>query len=697
MPDSPTINQVSNVNTTDPDLIELAGHHAYKKDPLNSNIVVNGKSFKVIHTNYNLESGLDALTVKNLQTNEITVVFVGSQQMVEDWGLTNSKLIGNKVPQQIKDAQAYFDYVNENVGPVASVTGNSLGGGLTNAVAINNPQVRAVTLNSAILPGGMVDPKGDYSHIHNYYSKYDFLTSTEEAIRLGHRIPGNKYSINNGLPLFGQIGSNHTGYVDVAEDGSFKVEVGIKGQPGYGFIHVGADDHVVTSLWTGAPLYSGFTPKIEINEENMLKLAAGIEHQVTGKVTNVREYLGNSVAIVENESANFSKRVNQLQDTFQQMFDDLAADPVFNGISETGTAIKGFIDDLISVVNTAEERCRFLNSVLNSKPAELIEFITNTDISVESIFAPIRNFLNQIKENIDSLIGFLHHIVYQELPALFQGGTDAFVDAVVGEFNAHYNIINKNKEDVYKQLTDYQTQVQDVATSFHNQDRRLASAISGGGSMEYSVNPIRKTDIFTIESSPYMKLGAAMKEIQVELAHSQIKNVLSKLAQPLLTNLASITGAVNLAINGAIFTVQAAKNVSIYGSPLTILLSLFTDYEQRVKKAANSVLEPLRDAEEITSSLSQGLFRVSANLPQMIENFKPYIDTAIFERGNYQNVRLYNLAATAHLEEMELIFADIIQQLSDEKANSIEETLDVSKSVKTNLELLREQVERCTL
>ena len=82
------------------------------------------------------------------------------------------------------------------------------------------------------------------------------------------------------------------------------------------------------------------------------------------------------------------------------------------------------------------------------------------------------------------------------------------------------------------------------------------------------------------------------------------------------------------------------------------------------------------------------MLRMIANLPEMLNNFKPYIDTAIFEPGKYENVRLYNVSALAILDEMELLFNDIIYQLSNEKANAIEATLEISQNVLGNIQIL---------
>ncbi|ALC87787.1 hypothetical protein AM499_19735 [Bacillus sp. FJAT-22090] len=691
------INNVTRPNTNDRDLVELAGYHAYQKYEVNDILQVNGKEFYVIHTLYDTSSGLDALTIQNFETKELSVVFVGSEQLDKDWIGTNTKLLSDVPPAQIHDAKAYFQQMNNKYGDISSVSGNSLAGALTNAVAIENPQVKAVTLNPAILPSGMVDPTKDYTNITNYYSKYDFLTGTEESIGMGDRIPGNKYGINNGIPMFSMLGSNHTGYVEADTEGNFKIEIGIKDEPGHGFIYVGADDHIVTSIWTGSPLYSGQTEKILINKENMLLLSDGIRDHVKGRITNVRDYIGNSVSIVSDESARFNQRVTRLQETFQYMFEELAGDPVFNGIAKTGMIIKECIDELILLLNSAEARCRVLNSILNSKPAEIIEFIFSIDIDVEGLFAPAKAYLHQLKVDVDNLVANAQNIVQHDIPKLFEGGKDLFVDAVVGELNAHYNIVNENKDKVYKQLNAYETQVHDIAISFHNKDRNLASSIHSGSTLEDGVDSVQNTEVFTIESSSYVVVGMKIKEIQVELAHNHMNAIGISILTPILLGLEALLFLIETALSAIIIAVKAALNVGLYGNPVSLLISLFTNYEERVRRAVQSALEPLEEMEVTVEGLRKGFGRMIANLPEMLNNFKPYIDTAIFEPGKYENVRLYNVSALAVLDEMELLFNDIIYQLSDEKANAIEATLEISQNVLGNIQILKEQVHRVTL
>src|SRR5690625_3908867 len=154
------------VGHDDKDLVQLAGYHAYKKHGKDDRILINDRSFKVKEIKNNNETGLDALVVKNVtpltkggvenKSGELIVVFVGSDQIKGDWIDTNINLIGEAEPAQLVAAKKYFKDVEERIGTVSSVTGNSLGGALANTVAIDYPHVSSVTLNPAMLPGDVI-------------------------------------------------------------------------------------------------------------------------------------------------------------------------------------------------------------------------------------------------------------------------------------------------------------------------------------------------------------------------------------------------------------------------------------------------------------------------------------------------------------------------------------------------------------
>lgn len=245
------------------------------------------------------------MTVQNSKTGEMSVVFVGSDQIVEDWITTNINLIGEAEPDQRKAAVEYFEEMEENFGEISSVTGNSLGGALANRVAIDDSNVKSVTLNPAMLPDGMVDNDKDYGNIINYQSEFDVLTYVQEAINYDKRVPGNNYSIHSGLPIFPAFTSNHTGYVEEDSNGDYTIEVGTENQPGHGVIHVGADDHVVTSIWTGASLHYESGVPIELNVGDIKVLTNKLESNISNRITVVGDYMDHAIDIVEGESEKF--------------------------------------------------------------------------------------------------------------------------------------------------------------------------------------------------------------------------------------------------------------------------------------------------------------------------------------------------------------------------------------------------------
>ena len=690
------VNKELTFDTTDQDLVQLAGYHAYKNYEIGHVETINGKEFEVIDTVYNGESGLDAMTVKNDHSGELSVVYVGSDQLVGDWLGTNAQLPSYVKPAQIKAAKQYFDDISDQIGEISSVTGNSLAGANANAVGIENPDVKVVTINPAMLPGGMIDPTKEYANITNYYSEYDVLTRSQETLGYGDRIPGNVYKINNGVSKFSEIIANHKGYPEDKIEGEFKVMIGKEGEVGHGYIHVGADSHIVTSIWTGIPLYGGSSTIIKINRDSLNQLATGIEKDVKGRLEMASDYLGNSISIVHDESAKFNQRLSNLQEKFQLMFESIAGEPMFKGITTTGYMIKSCIDALISLLDLAEEKCRFLNVVLNSKPAELMEFITSTDISVESLFAPTRNYLRRLQYNVDELVFGAQDIIRKDIPKIFISGTSSFIDAVAGELDAHYSIIQKNKGKMDGQLINYEKQIRVIAEAFNNVDYSSAEAMRTNSNFIKIMETEQNMVTVSLEESSYLKDEISLKEVHVNLVHAELKGKSMKVMVPILFVIRGLLRSIEGTLEATIFAMKSTVNITLYGNPVSLVRGLFTDYDQKVKAAAKEARQPIEDMEEVIEGLRIAIDRLIVGLPEMLDDFKVYIDTAIFAPSKYSNVRLYNIAALAILDEMDLLFNDIILQMANEKGKAIDASLEMSQSVLKNIQILKEQVDRGT-
>ncbi len=684
---------------SDKDLVELAGYNAYINYTELQPITVNGTKYRVVDTNYKDPTGVDAMTVQNKITKEFTIVYTGTGDNQDI--VTDVKLLGDVPPVQLEHAVEYFNKMDERYG-INSICGNSLAGAYTNAVAIKNPDVKAVNLNPALLPAGMADPNKTYDNITNYFSKYDVLTKTEISLDMGHRIPGKQYEINNGVPELGHIATNHTGYkkgggIDSGDEGQFYT-IGVKGQPGFGKIYMAADEHLVTSIWSGLPLYGGGqTERIDINPENLNLLATALENRVIQKVSFVQDYLGNSADIIEHEGYQFNMRVTKLQEIFEEAFEATISDPVFNGIATSGYIIQAHIDSLINLLHIAEDQCRFLNSILNSPPAELLEHLTSTNVNVESMFSEARSYLYRLKDKLSELTGAASHIIYDKIPELFESGKELFVDAVVDELQAHYQIIDKNKNKVLNQLKEYQNQVQEVAYAFESQDKGLGAAIEGKtGGVEGKVN-VQLTNIYTIEESPYMLEKMLLKDIHLDAKFGAFTSTTYALLLPILHSLKWFLTTIESTLEILSGAVKGATNLILHGNAPGALLSIFTDFDEKVKSSASNTLKPLDEVAANIEGIRIGVDNLIVNYPVLLTNLKPYVDTALFHDSGYQNVQLYNTAATSILSEMEMLFQDIVYQLSDHKADSVVALRKVSESALGNMNLLHQQVNRGTM
>ncbi|WP_018934393.1 hypothetical protein [Gracilibacillus lacisalsi] len=102
--------------TQDSDLVQLAGYHAYIESREEDQLEVNGTVYKVININYGHSTGLDAITVQNLSTQEFTIVYVGTDKdQLEDL-LTDAYLLGSTDVPQLTAAKKYYEDMDKQYG-----------------------------------------------------------------------------------------------------------------------------------------------------------------------------------------------------------------------------------------------------------------------------------------------------------------------------------------------------------------------------------------------------------------------------------------------------------------------------------------------------------------------------------------------------------------------------------------------------
>lgn len=472
--------------------------------------------------------------------------------------------------------------------------------------------------------------------------------------------------------------------------------IGVEGEPGFGRIYIDADEHIVTSIWIGEPLYSGDSIKIDINEENLNLLANGLKDSVLDRLSLVQEYLGHSREIVDDEGRKMSERISQLQSTFEEEFENAAENHLFKGITKTMNLMKFELEQVISLLDFAEMQSKSLNLILNSPPMELAEHILNIDLSVENIFEEARQLLRKLQRQFDQLTHLANYFMIDFIPDLFKGGTNKYLDAVVGELQAHYEIIYNNKDKVYKHISKFQKQVQDTAITFQERDESLANAIANQTPIQ-DTGSVQQTNEYLLEESPYLKEKMRIKEIQLDFAFRLFTAETHKLVFPLLNGLRFLLSTIENTLELLSITIKGVTNVMLNGTIPGLLISIFTNYDDKIRAAVNTTLGPIDEIAKTIEGVRKGINKLIINYPILLKNFKPYLYSALFSNSKYYNVHLYNSATLAILNEMELLFKDIVHQLSNHKAKAIDALGKVSEKVLKNIKQLELQIARGTM
>lgn len=202
---------------TDQDLVYLSitAGYEYNEDTSMKKYTATNGVYKIIAT-YTDEP--QAVLVANEATGETAVIFAGSVEEA-DWRV-NAENASGKMPDQYNMAPAVFSNlsnqaISQGYSAPKYVAGNSLGGGLANCVAMQNSEIKSVTINPSIVPEpvlGMVSPSFNSNNCTNYISENDPLNDLQNAADLREsRVPGNKIIIKSGVPGFNSIVNAHKG------------------------------------------------------------------------------------------------------------------------------------------------------------------------------------------------------------------------------------------------------------------------------------------------------------------------------------------------------------------------------------------------------------------------------------------------------------------------------------------------------
>jgi hypothetical protein len=193
--------------TTHDDLMDLGTRWSYADLEQHVKVPVNGKHFVVVHVEIDEVTGLDAYTFRNHTTGELSIGFQGTDGALDV--LADATLITSLTPAQFAAADRYVDTIERDLGPVGSVCGNSLGGGLAAHVATTRPYLQAVTVNPAPVPWGAARP--GVRNVRNYITETDPLHRALQAGRLDHRLVGETVTVAGTSFHLDHLVTNHVG------------------------------------------------------------------------------------------------------------------------------------------------------------------------------------------------------------------------------------------------------------------------------------------------------------------------------------------------------------------------------------------------------------------------------------------------------------------------------------------------------
>lgn len=206
---------MSDQDTSHADLMDLSSRIAYEpelyEEPVGGSlpvtVTVNGKHFAVLNSEVDPVTGLDALTLQNVVTREVTVAFQGTSGMTDV--LTDGTLVTTATPAQYTAAVAYVERMSGRYGPVGSVCGNSLGGGLAAYVGVRDSSITTVTVNPAPVPAKASGAR--VGNVTNYISTLDPLHRAVVGGGFADRVVGAVVSYEGTSAHVAFIGTNHVG------------------------------------------------------------------------------------------------------------------------------------------------------------------------------------------------------------------------------------------------------------------------------------------------------------------------------------------------------------------------------------------------------------------------------------------------------------------------------------------------------
>lgn len=622
----------------DRDMVELSGKVVYEqrandKGKSVNSVKVNGNDYRVVKRSFDQHpSGLDYIVVEN-EYGVRAMVFEGTHGNQDI--LTDAKLVGSGTPEQYRDALAEFRRMDKRY-HVSVVGGNSLGGGLANWVAVHDKRVRSVTLDPAVIPSGGWRSSDRYDgRIVNYCGRYDLLTSVERAAGLGWRLPGETRKVSFGVPYFNLLDSNHTGY----------------GPAGY----PGADDLIPVSVFTGRPV-SGHRIRLDVGDVE--GLSGHLEESTGDAGRRASSYLGSAVGLVLGEGAGYSPRVDGLEQVFPQILQSCPGGPMLLGMGGLDEAAERAWREQTSV-NRIVSGFPILGGVVGMLP-----------YSLGSLH----------KSFIDAMGGV--KLPRGDFEVLLRDVDDGFVDdAMVDKLKAYYRVLGDNRATVDAQLQGFSRRAGAIGRQIAEADRQRALERVMKG-----IAPVPSFERKRLRESNAIDKVMADKQ---RILDRNWRMFLRKSIPPIL-EFVNFVGTCALAV-------QPLVNMVLGG----LLVDSVVDWFQKAfgndsRDQLDDIRDQLNELSEWLRTVLDAVRLVDTHLLDVVKDFKPYIDMAIFQGTALGEVMELTQRARNEYGMVGQVYADIVLQLGQYEAASLDSLADDAGLLRANLERLDGQLAKCS-
>lgn len=661
---------------SDIDLLEIAGLISYGKYSKWDNIYVNGTKYTVVDVNYNKDgNGLQAITLMNTVTNEYVIAYQGTDFQDFNDVSTDSSLLGENIHPQFNDALNYYNEMNTRFnGGVNYVCGNSLGGSLSNYVAVENPEVKSVTYNPAILPSGI--NYGDVKNICNYFGQYDPLTLVEIAAGYKEGIPGKIIRTRNNIPALDFLITNHVGYGKYNEEtGDYEVWLKTGKVP----IRVSLIDGLPFSVFSNEYLdysYTGEGKKITLNAANLKMLENGV-NKIIDNILYAEKYLNESHEIVLNEGDKFDARMEELTTINDDVFKSLGVDipnllnVVEEGYNNINPALKT-VYDVIEKINSIPIASNVVNSVTSLNP------ITNL-LSILPLFVT----------SIGDLLDSYSYLKRDGIPILFKDCDKLFDDGLPTDLKNHLELISKNQAIVLERLKIYVVQIAEVW-------KIMSSADSSNFNLkDISVSSIPIMSTTKLEDNKKFENIIEQKNKQLDYNYNEFSTIVHRELDETLNALYQTSKKISQAINDIKGVVKNIETFARYADVPMISEDdqFFNDIYMNIKGAR----EALNQASMTFDGVTEILRVASSKLDEILIAIKPYIKNAIFNNTSYNDVIVYNFAAYNIYESSSVTFTEIEYQLSQNESEAINILAVNSSILKNDMIFLGNQIKKATI